>query len=85
MNPSPSAPRYTPERALELGRRTLVIEAAAVAALAQRLDDEFARAVDLILTSRGRLIVSGMGKSGHVARKIAATMASTGTLRRHDC
>ncbi|KAB2920974.1 MAG: KpsF/GutQ family sugar-phosphate isomerase [Dechloromonas sp.] len=62
-----------------MGRRTLVIEAAAVAALAQRLDGEFARAVELILGSRGRLIVSGMGKSGHVARKIAATMASTGT------
>lgn len=79
MNPSPTAPPHSPERAQELGRRTLVIEAAAVAALAQRLDGEFARAVELILGSRGRLIVSGMGKSGHVARKIAATMASTGT------
>ena len=79
MNPSPSAPCYSPERAQELGRRTLAIEAAAVAALAQRVGDEFARAVELILNSRGRLIVSGMGKSGHVARKIAATMASTGT------
>ncbi len=79
MNPSTSAPRHAPERSLELGRRTLNIEAAAVAELARRLDDNFARAVDLILASRGRLIVSGMGKSGHVARKIAATMASTGT------
>ncbi len=79
MNPSTSAPRHIPERALELGRQTLTIEASAVAALAQRLDDAFARAVDLILSSRGRVIVSGMGKSGHVARKIAATMASTGT------
>lgn len=79
MNPSTSASRHTPERALELGRQTLTIEASAVAALAQRLDDAFARAVDLILNSRGRVIVSGMGKSGHVARKIAATMASTGT------
>lgn len=79
MNPSTSAPRHTPERALELGRQTLTIEASAVAALAQRLDDAFTRAVDLILNSRGRVIVSGMGKSGHVARKIAATMASTGT------
>jgi arabinose-5-phosphate isomerase len=79
MNPSPSAPRYSPERAQELGCRTLTIEAAAVAALAQRLDGTFARAVELILNCRGRLIVSGMGKSGHVARKIAATMASTGT------
>jgi arabinose-5-phosphate isomerase len=57
----------------------LVIEAAAVAALADRLDAAFARAVDLILNSRGRVIVSGMGKSGHIARKIAATLASTGT------
>ncbi|PKO90483.1 MAG: KpsF/GutQ family sugar-phosphate isomerase [Betaproteobacteria bacterium HGW-Betaproteobacteria-12] len=79
MNPSTSAPRYSPERAQELGRQTLAIEAAAVAALAERLDGEFSRAVELILNSRGRLIVSGMGKSGHVARKIAATMASTGT------
>ncbi|PKO34227.1 MAG: KpsF/GutQ family sugar-phosphate isomerase [Betaproteobacteria bacterium HGW-Betaproteobacteria-7] len=79
MNPSPKAHHHSPERAQELGRRTLVIEAAAVAALAERLDGEFARAVDLILASRGRLIVSGMGKSGHIARKIAATMASTGT------
>lgn len=79
MNPSPKAHHHSPERAQELGRRTLAIEAAAVAALAERLDGEFARAVDLILASRGRLIVSGMGKSGHIARKIAATMASTGT------
>jgi arabinose-5-phosphate isomerase len=79
MNPSISASRHAPEHALELGRRTLTIEAAAVAALAARLDAAFAHAVALILGSRGRLIVSGMGKSGHIARKIAATMASTGT------
>ncbi|MCL2525148.1 MAG: KpsF/GutQ family sugar-phosphate isomerase [Betaproteobacteria bacterium] len=79
MIPSISPPRRAPERALELGRRTLDIEAAAVAALAARLNDAFASAVDLILASRGRVIVSGMGKSGHIARKIAATMASTGT------
>lgn len=70
---------FSPERALALGRQTLAIEAAAVAALADRLDDCFARAVALILDCSGRLIVSGMGKSGHIARKIAATMASTGT------
>ncbi len=79
MNPSQFPPRFSPERALELGRQTLGIEAAAVAALQKRLNGDFARAVELILTSRGRLIVSGMGKSGHIARKIAATMASTGT------
>lgn len=62
-----------------MARRVLVIEAEAVTALADRLGDDFRRAVDLILTSHGRVIVSGIGKSGHVARKIAATMASTGT------
>lgn len=79
MNPSLSTLRFSPERALELGRQTLTIEAAAVEALKSRLNGEFVQAVELILKSRGRLIVSGMGKSGHVARKIAATMASTGT------
>ena len=79
MIPSPTAPSFSPERALELGRQTLAIEAAAVEALKGRLGSDFARAVQLILGCRGRLIVSGMGKSGHVARKIAATMASTGT------
>ena len=79
MNPSPSAPLFSPERALALGRQTLSIEAVAVDALKDRLNGEFSRAVELILFSKGRLIVSGMGKSGHIARKIAATMASTGT------
>lgn len=79
MNPSPPPTCFSPERALQLGRQTLAIEAAAVAALEARLDGTFAAAVALILASRGRLIVSGMGKSGHVARKVAATMASTGT------
>ena len=65
--------------ALAMGRRVLEIEAAAVAALAQRLGEEFKAAVALILETRGRVIVSGLGKSGHVARKIAATLASTGT------
>ena len=79
MIPSRTAPNFSPERALELGRQTLAIEAAAVEALKGRLGADFARAVALILGCKGRLIVSGMGKSGHVARKIAATMASTGT------
>lgn len=57
----------------------LDIEAAAVAALSQRLDASFARAVELILTCTGRTVVSGIGKSGHVASKIASTLASTGT------
>ena len=65
--------------ALELAREVLNIEAAAVQALTQRIDENFLHALDIILSCEGRVIVSGMGKSGHVARKIAATMASTGT------
>lgn len=66
-------------RALLLGRQVLDIEAAAVQALSTRLDDFFLQALDVILRCEGRVIVSGMGKSGHIARKIAATMSSTGT------
>jgi len=66
-------------RAIELARQTLRIEADAVLALIDRLDDRFTAAVSLVLESRGRVIVSGIGKSGHVARKIAATLSSTGT------
>jgi arabinose-5-phosphate isomerase len=66
-------------RSIEMARRVLRIEAEAVLALADQIDGGFARAVDLILSSHGRVIVSGVGKSGHVARKVAATMASTGT------
>jgi len=65
--------------ALELGREVLKIEAAAVQALAARLDESFLRALDVILRCEGRVIVSGMGKSGHIASKIAATLSSTGT------
>jgi arabinose-5-phosphate isomerase len=64
---------------LVLARRVIEIESAAVAALAARLDDRFLHALDLVLACRGRVVVSGIGKSGHVARKIASTMASTGT------
>jgi arabinose-5-phosphate isomerase len=64
---------------LHSARRTLDIEARAVAAVAARLDESFARAVELVLACSGRAVVSGMGKSGHVARKIASTLASTGT------
>lgn len=67
------------EHLLALARRVLAIEADAVAKIAARLDESFARAVSLILACHGRVIVSGIGKSGHIARKIAATMASTGT------
>lgn len=65
--------------ALELAREVISIEAAAVQALAHRIGDDFLRALEIILSCDGRVIVSGMGKSGHIARKIAATMASTGT------
>ncbi len=65
--------------ALDLARQVLAIEAKAVEALIARLDGEFIRALQLILHCRGRVVVSGMGKSGHIARKIASTMASTGT------
>jgi arabinose-5-phosphate isomerase len=65
--------------AVDTARRVLNIEAAAVAALAARLDDSFARAVDLLLACTGRAVVSGIGKSGHVATKVASTLASTGT------
>lgn len=64
---------------LELAREVLLIEAREVEALAQRLDDSFTRAIDLILQCHGRVVVSGMGKSGHIGCKIAATLASTGT------
>jgi len=66
-------------RALVLAREVINIEAAAVQALTQRVDDHFLRALNIILSCEGRVIVSGMGKSGHIARKIAATMSSTGT------
>ncbi len=72
-------PASAAPRALDLAREVLNIEAAAVQALATRIDDEFLRALDVILRCEGRVIVSGMGKSGHVARKIAATLSSTGT------
>lgn len=66
-------------RALSLARKTFEIEAAAVLDLASRLDDEFAQAVGLMVACPGRVVVMGMGKSGHIGRKIAATLASTGT------
>jgi arabinose-5-phosphate isomerase len=65
--------------ALALAREVLEIEAAAVAALASRLDERFVAAVRLVLECRGRVVVTGIGKSGHIGRKIASTMASTGT------
>ena len=68
-----------PTGAIAMARRVLQIEADAVLALAGRVGHEFSAAVELILSCRGRVIVSGLGKTGHVGRKIAATLASTGT------
>lgn len=73
-----SSPSFPPSLRAS-GQAVLQAESRALAALADSLDDSFARAVGLILGCAGRVVVSGMGKSGHVARKIAATMASTGT------
>jgi len=70
---------FDAERALALAARTLDIEAAALAGVKARLGPAFAQAVQTMLACRGRVVVTGMGKSGHVGRKIAATLASTGT------
>ncbi len=67
------------DAALESARRTFDIEAAALSTLRARLDGSFVAACRICLACRGRVIVTGMGKSGHVAHKIAATLASTGT------
>lgn len=64
---------------LETARRVIGIEAQALDLLSTSLNESFAQAVEVILSARGRVIISGMGKSGHIARKIAATFASTGT------
>ncbi|WP_408952882.1 KpsF/GutQ family sugar-phosphate isomerase [Lysobacter sp. Hz 25] len=61
------------------GRRVFEIEAQALAAVAARIDGDFTAACTLVLAARGRVVCTGMGKSGHIARKIAATLASTGT------
>ena len=72
-------PKDATGSALDLARRVLAIEADAVRALITRLDERFLAAVSLIRDCRGRVIVSGIGKSGHIARKIASTLSSTGT------
>ncbi len=67
------------QRLIEMGREALRIEARAVAALVDRLGDDFGQACRMLHACSGRVVVSGMGKSGHVGGKIAATLASTGT------
>jgi arabinose-5-phosphate isomerase len=76
---APNTEQRTGKSALELARRVLAIEADAVRALIERIDERFLAAVSLILERRGRVVVSGIGKSGHIARKIASTLSSTGT------
>ena len=74
-----SSPSVDASRALALARNVLDTEARAISALADRLGTPFVAAVELMLRCDGRVVVSGIGKSGHVARKLAATLASTGT------
>ena len=75
----PKARQSSSKSTLELARQVLEIEAEAVHALAARIDERFLAAVELIHNRSGRVVVSGIGKSGHIARKIASTLASTGT------
>ena len=76
---APKARGVEPKRALSLGRDVLATEAAAISALSERLGAPFLAAARTLLDCRGRVVVTGIGKSGHIARKIAATLASTGT------
>jgi arabinose-5-phosphate isomerase len=73
------APTFDPARAIAMASQALDIEAAALLGLKPQLGAAFAQAVQAVLRCRGRVVVMGMGKSGHVGRKIAATLASTGT------
>jgi arabinose-5-phosphate isomerase len=76
---SPQHHALQAQRAIALARETFDIEAAAVLGLKQRVGENFARAVAMVLAIQGRVVVMGMGKSGHIGRKLAATLASTGT------
>lgn len=77
--PLPQPPAFDASRAIALAREALDIEAAAVLGIRQHLGASFAQVVQQMLTLRGRVVVMGMGKSGHIGRKITATLASTGT------
>jgi arabinose-5-phosphate isomerase len=74
-----NAAQTSPAALIASGRRTLAIESRAVANLQARVDDTFVRACQLCLAASGRVVVTGLGKSGHIGSKIAATLASTGT------
>lgn len=69
----------TPQTLIDSARRTIRLECTAISAMEARIDQSFVKACDIILRCQGRVIVTGMGKSGHVGHKIAATLASTGT------
>ncbi|MCH7828067.1 MAG: D-arabinose 5-phosphate isomerase, partial [Bacteroidetes bacterium] len=69
----------TVDRIIQAGKEVIRIEAEAVANLINSIDNNFAKAVDVIYNSKGRVVFSGMGKSGLIARKIVATLNSTGT------
>jgi arabinose-5-phosphate isomerase len=73
------SPKFDRDAIIAAGRGVVLAEADAVRAVADRIDRRFASVVEVIMSCTGRVVVSGMGKSGHIARKIAATMASTGT------
>ena len=75
MTPTPPSP----DDILAIARRTLEIEAAAVSRLGEHIDADFLSAVNILLACKGRVVVTGMGKSGHIGGKIAASLASTGT------
>jgi len=77
---APNGIKQDKKDVLDSGRIAILQEAAALKELANALDDGFSQAVDLVLGTQGRVIVSGVGKSGHVGRKIAATLAATGTV-----
>lgn len=77
--PMPTSPVLGASQALATARETLTIEIQSLQALAQRLDDHFVQVAQAMLATPGRVVVMGMGKSGHIGRKIAATLASTGT------
>lgn len=67
------------EALLNAGRQTLMLELQEASRLPERLGDDFVRAANIILHCEGKVVVSGIGKSGHIGKKIAATLASTGT------
>ena len=81
ISPTPKRAARRPQQdpSVQEGKRVLEIEARAVQELTARLDDRFAQAVDILYRCRGKVVISGMGKSGLIGQKIAATMASTGT------